>query len=87
MKTAKKSLKLEPDLVAKIDEWCKANDRSFNWFMGKAAQDQLARESAGEYAAQDRRPLSRSAGAGAHAAKRIDKKCPDGKHCPVAVNS
>ena len=79
MKTEHKTLKMEPELLARILKWCKDNDRSFNWFMAKAADDKLIAENKAQ-----RAPLS-DARAGAAAVESGERPCREGdkKHCLV----
>lgn len=80
MKTKHKTLKMDPNLTAKIDAWCVKEDRSFNWFMSKAAEEKISREVASGT------PTS-SAPAGAPAAVNGEKRCPEHKRCRKASNN
>lgn len=81
MKSKHKTLKMEPDLLSRIEQWCVKEDRSFNWFISKAAEEKVERD------AQTTPILY--ARAGARAAESGERKCKDRKHCgpQKAVNS
>lgn len=82
MKTQHKSVKMDPELVQRINEWCVKEDRSFNWFISKAAEERL------QVIGIERTPTS-YVRAGARAVVSGARKCKDKKHCatPKAVNS
>ena len=90
MKTAHKTLKMEPELVEQILKWCEKHERSFNWFMADAAKRQIARESADERPTSSHAPaVATAVESGGNNKPQPGRKCRDGKHChlPKAVNS
>lgn len=82
MKTQHKSVKMDPVLVERINQWCVKEDRSFNWFISKAAEERL------QVIDKERAPTS-YARAGVRAVESGERKCRDKKHCAPqkAVNS